>query len=468
MMKPRHPLWIRALELGRPAVAVALCVSLAAQPGPAVAEGKGPTLIRDTEIEQLMRDYLEPIAKAAALRTGSVKVVLIGERPFNAFVADGKHIFMNTGALIDAKTPNEIIGVLAHESGHIAGGHLIRLRDELKNAQILAAAAMVLGGVAAIGGSRAGVGAAGTGGMGVAAGGQEVARRAMLSYQRTEEQAADRAAVRYLEATQQSPQGLLTLFKRFNEDAMFKTASIDPYLQSHPLPQERMSNLATLVQQSPYRDKKDSPALVQRHEMARAKLYGFMERPTTVLTKYPLSDRSAPARYARAISAFKNARSQEGLSGIDDLLREQPNNAYFWELKGQMLLETGKAKESLEPLRKAVSLAPNAGLIRAMLGKALVATGNPALNDEALRELANAAQREPDSAEAYRDLATVYARKGNIGMAELSAAQSFFNSGQWSEAASQATRAMSRLPKGSPGWIKAEDIVNYRPPRPNT
>ena len=202
--------------------------------------------------------------------------------------------------------------------------------------------------------------------------------------------------------------------------------------------------------------------------MARAKLYGFMERPATVLTKYPLSDRSAPARYARAISAFKNARSQEGLSGIDELLREQPQNAYFWELKGQMLLETGKAKESVAPLRKAVSMLPSSGLIRAMLGKALVATGNPALNDEALRELANAAQREPDSAEAYRDLATVYARKGNIGMAELSAAQSFFNSGQWSEAASQATRAMSRLPKGSPGWIKAEDIINYRPPRPNT
>lgn len=446
-----------------------VALGLALAPVPAGA-GNAVSIIRDTEIEQLLRDYAAPILKAAGIRTGAVRIVLIGERSFNAFVADGRHIFINVGTLMDAKTPNEVIGVLAHESGHIAGGHLARLREALANAQILAAAGMLLGGAAVVGGVRAGdrVGNAGVGGLGAIAGSEELARRTLLSYQRSEEQAADLAAVRFLDASGQSPQGMLDTFRRFADDALFKTSGLDPYLLSHPLPQERISQLETLVEQSPRRAAKDAPALIARHELMRAKLYGFIERPETVARKYPPSDQSAPARYARAIAAHRAGRLPEALAAVDGLIRGQPRNAYFWELKGQALLESGRVKEAAEPLRKAVSLAPGSGLIRALLGRALVASENPAVTEEAVRELANAAQREPESPDAFRDLATAYARKGDIGLAELNAAQAYFNAGQWSKAATQASRAMAKLPHGSPGWLKAEDIVNYRPQRPKS
>jgi predicted Zn-dependent protease len=195
----------------------------------------------------------------------------------------------------------------------------------------------------------------------------------------------------------------------------------------------------------------------------RAKLFGFIERPATVGRRYPLRDMSAPARYARAVQGYRSGRLSEALSNIDSLLREQPNNPYFWELKGQALLESGRARESIEPLRRAVSLAPSAVPIRAMLGHALVAANDPRYLDEAIRELSNASTRDPDFAEAFQHLATAYGRKGNIGMAELASAQAFFNAGDLRNAHTQASRALQKLPKGSPGYLKAEDIFNYRP-----
>jgi predicted Zn-dependent protease len=453
----------------RRVIAVAAAASLALAHGPAAADDKKPTIIRDAEIEQLLREYTAPIFRAAGIPSGKVTVTLLGDRAYNAFVADGRRIFVNVGALMDSNTPNEIIGVLAHESGHIAGGHLARLREQLANAQIIAIAGMLLGAGAIVGAANSGnrVGNPGMGAAGVIGGSQEFARRNLLAYQRGEEQAADRAAVRFLDATKQSSEGLLATFRRFADASLFSSKSVDPYLLSHPLPQERIANLETLAAASPYRNIKDSPALQARHDLMRAKLYGFVERPDTVYRRYGQADQSAPARYARAVVAYRNGRQAEALALMDGLLAQQPNNAYFWELKGQILLESGRASESLAPLRKAVSLAPSAGLIRALLGHALVATENGAYTDEAIRELLNATEREPDAAEAYRHLATAQARKGNIAMAELNSALFFFNTGQFSEAATQASRAMAKLPQGSPGWIRAEDIVNFRPPKPD-
>jgi predicted Zn-dependent protease len=449
--------------LGR-AVAVLAAAVMAVPPLPAVAQEK-QTLIRDAEIEQLLREYTGPIFKAAGIPTGKVKVTLISDRAYNAFVADGRRIFINVGALMDAGTPNEIIGVLAHESGHIAGGHLARLHEQLANAQLLAIAGMLVGAGAIVGAANSGnrVGNPGAGAAGVITGSQELARRNLLSYQRGEEQAADRAAVRFLSATQQSVDGLLATFHRFADASLFSSKAVDPYLLSHPLPQERIANLETLAAASPYKNVKDPPTLQARHDLMRAKLYGFVERQETVMRRYPASDQSLPARYARAVVAYRNGRKAEALSLTDSLIAQQPGNAYFWEFKGQVLLESGRATESLAPLRKAVALAPNAGLIRMLLGHALVATDNPAYTDEAVRELLNAVEREPEAPEAYRDLATAQARKGNIAMAELNSALFFFNTGQFNEAATQASRAMAKLPQGSPGWIRAEDIVNYRP-----
>jgi predicted Zn-dependent protease len=463
------------LNLSRPSIAAplrglttALCVSAAAlAPLPAKAQaGPRPPIVRDAETEQLLRDYMGPIFRAAGINAKTTQIILVNERSFNAFVANGQKIFVNVGALMDSEKPNEIIGVLAHETGHIQGGHLARLRQELTTAKALSVIGMLAGAGAMVGASQSGgrIGTSSGAAMGTLAGGQELAVRHLLAYQRTEEQAADQAALRYLTATGQSPSGMLKTFRRFNDAAIFRSNGLDPYLLSHPIPSERIAQLETLAKQSPHFAKKDPPALQARHDLMRAKLFGFTERPETVGRRYPLRDVSAPARYARAVQAYKGGRLSEALATMDGLIGEQPGNAYFWELKGQALLESGRAREAIEPLRRAVSLAPGAVPIRAMLGHALVAANEPRLLDEAIRELSNASTREPEFADPFQHLATAYGRKGNIGMAELASAQAFFNGGDLKNAQTQASRAMQKLPPGSPGYLKAEDIYNYRPP----
>jgi predicted Zn-dependent protease len=454
---------------GRAVLVALACVALLAQTvGEAFAQGSQSrriSIIRDTEIEQLLRDYAGPIFRAAGITSGAPDIILINDRSFNAFVASSRRMFLNIGVLMDAETPNEVIGVIAHETGHIAGGHLARLRQELANAQILAVVG-ALAGVAAVAGastSAGRVGNSGVGAMGAITAGPEIARRSLLAYQRSEEQAADRAAVRYLDATGQSAQGMLRTFARFAESGLFASRGLDPYQLSHPLPQERIAQLEQLAKASPNFSKTDSPQLKSRHAFARAKLIGFTERLDGVSRRYPPYDVSGPARYARAIAAHRSGRQQEALAGIDSLLREQPANPHFHELRGQILLESGRATAAIEPLRRASRAAPNSGLIRAMLGRALLNGGGSL--DEAIRELSVAAQRERELSDPQRDLATAYARKGNVGMAELSAAQAAFLDGDLVTAQTQATRALQKLPAGSPGALRADDIVNYRPPR---
>lgn len=442
-------------------------VLMAVVPAAAEAQKRSVSLIRDAEIEQLLRDYAAPIFKAAGINARATRIILINDRAFNAFVADGKSIFVNIGVLLDAATPNEVIGVLAHESGHLAGGHLARLRQEIQGAQILSIAGLLAGAGAVVAGARGGgssMGNAGIGAMGALTGPQELVRRSLLAYQRSEEQAADRAAVRYLGAAGMSAKGMLTVFGRFAENSAFLSRAIDPYTISHPMPAERVAQLETLAKASPHFNKADPPALQARHDLMRAKLMGFVEREAGVARRYGMADRSMAARYARAISDYRSGRMAQALAAMDQLIAEEPRNPYFLELKGQALLEAGRAREAVPVLRQAVALAPSAGLIRLMLGHALLSTGQPAQLDEAVRELSNAALREPDSAEVHQHLSNAYAAKGNIAMAELSAAQFAFAKGDWTVAHTQASRALGKLPQGSPAALRARDIVDYVPP----
>jgi predicted Zn-dependent protease len=301
--------------------------------------------------------------------------------------------------------------------------------------------------------------------MGVLLGPQEMVARSLLAYQRVEEQAADRSAVRYLTATGQSARGLLETLKRFQSEALFKSATIDPYLQSHPLPAERISLLEGAAKAAPTWGAADSPALQARHDMARAKLVAFIGDTGEISRRYPLSDTSLPARYARAIQAYRFGRVADAQAQIDALIAAQPGNAFFYELKGQALLEAGRARESIPPLRKAVGMVPNGVPIRVMLGHALVATNDPRDADEAIRILSSAAIRDDDNAEAYQYLSMAYDRKGNTPMAQLSAAEALFQQGKFVEARTQADRAQKQFKTGTPGWLKADDILNYRPPK---
>ncbi len=429
------------------------------------ARAPGLNVIRDAEIEELLREYTRPILKAAGLGAQNIEVVIIGDRAFNAFVADGRRIFVNLGALYEANTPNQIIGVLAHETGHIAGGHLARMRDQLASAQTASIVAML----AALGGVVAGA-ASGSAGVGQALPGiimapQEMIRRSLLSYARSQEENADRSAVNFLNATGQSALGMIQTFKRFADQSMFMTRGVDPYTLSHPMPQERIAALENIARASPHYDKKDPPQLQYRHDMMRAKLVGFTDKPDAVMRRYPSSNTTMPARYARAISAYRFGSIPNAIQQIDALIAEQPNNAYFHELKGQAYLEAGRANEAIAPLRRAVSLSNGSPLIRMMLGQALVQSGNSAYADEAVAELRQGLQREPNASMGYRQLAIALGRQGDRANADLASAQASFNEGDFPTARQLAARAQKSFKNGSPGWLKADDIVSYKPPK---
>jgi len=248
------------------------------------------------------------------------------------------------------------------------------------------------------------------------------------------------------------------------DQQLFAAHGADPYLQSHPLARERLAALSQIIK-TPYWDKKDPPELQLRHDLMRAKLYGFLDRPGTVARRYPLSDQSLPARYARAISGYLHGNMRNALAQIDALIQAQPNNPYFYELKGQALFESGHAREAIAPLRRAVATAPNPLLIQVMLAQALIATNDPKAADEAIAYLQRAVSSDPDIANGYAQLAMAYGRKGDLAKADLAAAQAAFHRGDHVTARQLAARAKGRFPTGSPGWVKAQDILGYRPPR---
>jgi predicted Zn-dependent protease len=384
------------------ALVTSLALICASAPARAQAPGAGPPTLRDAEIEQLLRDYTRPILRAAGLEKQNIQVVIINDSSFNAFVADGRRIFVNYGALRDSDTPNQIIGVLAHETGHLAGGHLAKMREQMAQAQTQLIIAMLLGVGAAVAGARAGAGNAGMAAIGAP---QAAIMRTMLSYQRAQEESADKAGVKFLTATGQSAKGMSDTFKRMSEQVLFAARGADPYNMSHPMPAERVRALEDLARASPYWDKKDDPALQLRHDMMRAKISAFMERPDTVYRRYPQSNTSLPAQYARAITSYRHGDLRNAIGQIDALIRIQPNNPYFYELKGQALLEGAKPAEALAPLRRAVQLSNNAPLIEMLLGQALVASDNKAVLNEAISILKLALSREPEAAIGYTQLA---------------------------------------------------------------
>jgi predicted Zn-dependent protease len=447
--------------------ALTTAVALTLAPMSARAEPeKGPPVIRDTEAEQLLRDYTRPILRAAGLEKQNIQIVIINESAFNAFVADGRRIFVNYGAIMQSETPNQIIGVLAHETGHLAGGHLAKFRQELERAQTQMIIAMLIGAGAVVAGARSNSGGnngLANAGAAAIAGPQEMIQRSLISYQRQQEENADRAGVKFLTATGQSAKGMYDTFKRFANDSLFAAHGADPYVQSHPMPTERVAALEEIARSSPYWDKKDDAALQMRHDMVRAKISAFMERQDTVYRRYPLSNTTLPSRYAHAITTYLHGDLRSALAQIDLLLQVQPANPYFYELRGQALLEGGKPLEAIAPLRKAVQLSNNAPLIEMLLGQALVASDNKAYAEEAIAILRAAVAKETEAPLGYTQLAMAYGRKGDLADADLASAQAAYLRGDNKTARDLASRAKTRFAIGTPGWVKADDIVTAKP-----
>jgi len=431
-------------------------------------------LIRDAETESLIRIYAKPIFNAAGLGSQGIRIHIVNDRSFNAFVVDGHNMFMHAGTLMSAKSPNQVIGVIAHESGHITGGHLARLRTQMQKAKSAALMLQILGLAAMAAGAIGGVSGMGQAGMGVAYGGQDAAIRSLLAYRQDEESSADQAGMTFLTATKQSGRGMIETFE-FMQSKLVGVQGINPYLQSHPMPQQRLAQLRELVATSPYHDNVDPPELMFRHDLMKAKLFGFLDQPETVFNRYPNTDLSLPAMYARAIATYRQSGVQVALPQLDALIAAKPDWPYFYEIKGQFLFESGNPAAAVPPLRESVRLSPNEPLLRVMLGQALLGTNDRKLVDEAITNLRTALAREETSAMGYRQLAAAYARKAEaaqaggakkqyMAQAELASAEAYFYEGQLRLAKQQAKRARAGFVDGTPNWIKADDILAFQVP----
>lgn len=439
---------MRRLTLFARWLMLALVLSFAAAQ-PAAAQA----ILRDSESEALFNDLSRPLIQAAGLDPKVVRVVLINDPEINAFVATGQTVYIHSGLLTAADNANQLQGVIAHELGHVAGGHSIRVYEGVRKATAIQILSLVLGGLALAAGS-------GDAAMGAMALGQQAAEGTFLSFSRTQETSADLAGASYLSKAGISGRGSLEFFKKLqNQEYRLAQYKTDSYGQTHPLSSERIQTLQTLYQKDPAWTQRTDPKLEERFQRVRAKLIGFISEPQAVLASYPPSDQSIPAHYARAYAYHRQAFRDQALAETDALLKARPGDPYFLELKGQVLLESGKPKDALEPLRQSVAAAPDKPMIAAMLGHALIATEQESNYPEAERVLKAAVNRDNDNPFAWYQLGMVYEHKGDLARAALATAERYNLEGDPKLALVSAETAMRGIPPGTPDYLRAQDIA---------
>ncbi|MEM1364284.1 MAG: M48 family metalloprotease [Pseudomonadota bacterium] len=419
-------------------------------------------LVRDAQTETLIRSYARPILRAANLRNGAVEILLVNDRSFNAFVT-GRRMFINTGAIITSEVPNEIIGVIAHEVGHIEGGHQNRLRQRIEKAQVMSVLAGLLGAGIAVGSVAAGSADGARAGLGVAAGGRTAAIKDLLSYRRSEERAADIAALRLLNATGQSGNGLLETFRRFQSSLSLSGASRDKYKRSHPLPRARMAALEQDVANSPHFGKADSDALQLAHDLVRAKLIAYTGNSGDQ-ARFAIRFRGTlPGLYHDAIATFLNGSSRAALPKIDAAIARAPRNPYLHEMKGEILLRSSRPREAVAAFQTAVKLDKTSnGFLRSQLGHALVELGDRASLQAAVKQLQRGLADDPNNPSGFSYLARAHAGLGQNGLADLASAQAARATGDLPRAKQLAKRAQQSLTAGSGPWLRAGDILAVR------
>lgn len=433
----------------RSAWLAALSAALIWAATPVLAQAQ--SLIRDTEIEMTIREGADPILEAAGLAPDDVTIMLINDASLNAFATQGLRMGFNTGLIMEADTPNQFLGVLAHEAGHLAGGHTIR--NDLQRAGMRPfLLTMGLGVLAAL------AGAPDAGALLIGSSGYFGTLGAM-TYSRSQEAAADQAAVTYLETAGVSGQGLVDFFNEFRYQELFSEERRFPFFRSHPLSSDRIAGLRRRVLEQPHHDVVDSEEALFRHRVMQAKLYAFLNAPAYTLQRYPESDTSFEARYARAIAAYRAAHTEDALRQIDTLLEESPENAFLWELKGQVLFEAGRPAEAETAHRRSVELLPEAGLLRLNLAQAIIAEERPDRLDEAVAELHRSLAYERDNPFAYLLMSQAYGAMGDDGQARLAQAEYHFSIEEMEDAQRAAVFARARLEPGTAPYRRAVDII---------
>ena len=415
------------------------------------------SLIRDAEIEQTLREWTDPILEVAGLVPADVNLYIINDPSLNAFVAGGQRIHLHTGLIMASDNARQVKGVIAHETCHIACGHTVTRSRAASVASRPALVSIGLG-VLAIAAGAPDAGAA------LLASSQQFAALNFFIHTRAEEAMADTMAVQYLTELEQSPMGIVEFFEKFRYQEVLSEARRSPYFRSHPLSSNRVRTTRTLAEESGLADKPEDPRVVKQFDMMKAKLVGFLEPPARVFRDYPPTDLSAPARYARSISAMKVADLGTALKEIDSLIEEEPDNPYFHELKGQILFETGRPVDSIEPLIEANRLLPDNALLKISLARSLLERNEPEdiiLAEEALRD---ALISEPNNAFAWTQLAIVFEAQDNRPLAQVATAEAAYNIGNYPRAHSFAQRAILELQPNTPAFRQASDIRNATDP----
>lgn len=431
-----------------------LFAALLAFSGAAPSEAQSLNMVRDTEIEETLRLYANPVFRAARLSPESIRLHLVNSDQVNAFVSNGMRIFLYTGLLRVSESPGQVIGVIAHETGHIVGGHLARLKDEVERRMAQAILSTALGAAAGIATGDPRVTQA------VISGGVTLAERGLLRHSRTEESAADQAALQYLDRSKISSRGFAEFLGILEHRETIAGGGGDVYRRTHPLTEERIQIVRDHAARSPWADSDLPDEFHRRHARMVAKLDGFLSPPEETLARYDASDKGVAARYARAIAHYRVPNLGEALASIDGLIAEAPEDPYFHELRGQMLFENGRSAEALESYREAVRLAPHAGLIRVELGRAAIEVGTQETLKEAVRNLREVVRRSPRSARGWYWLGIAEGRSGRPAMADLALAEHALLTGDIRRAASLARRAVRKFPENSADWHRARDILN--------
>jgi predicted Zn-dependent protease len=412
----------------------------------------GPSILRDSETELLFRDATIPLIRAAKLDPNSVKVVLLNDPEINAFVATGQTVYIQSGLLQAADNVNQLQGVVAHELGHVAGGHSIRIGEGVRQATGLTIATLVLGALAIAAG-------AGEAGMGIMAAGQQAALGNFMSFTRTQEASADQAGAKYLSGAHVSGKGMLQFFNKLqNQEYRLAIYSKDSYARTHPINSERIQALQQELQRDPAWNNPVDPKLEASFERVKAKLAGFVD-PRQAIIKYPESDQSVPGHYARAYAYHMGGYPDKAIAEANALLAIDPHDPFFLELEGQILLESGKPKEAIAPLREATQRSGDMPLIAAMFGHALVATEDPKNFTEAKQVLKAAVSRDNEDPFAWYQLGVIYDREGDDSRAALATAERSNLENNPKLAFASAQMALKGIPPGTPDYLRAQDIA---------
>lgn len=430
-------------------LALTLYLLFALSTGPVMAQGL--SVIRDAELEAFMHDISAPIFEAGGQRAEDVDIVIINNQALNAFYAGGQRIFLHTGLILETDNVNQVIGVMAHENGHMTAGHVQRFDEALEPAGNISILSLILGAAAIAAGAP-------EAGMGILGGGQTIAQRNVLSFRRVQEASADQAAAEFLKKAELSGQGLIEVFEKFRYQELLSVRHLDPFVITHPLSSQRIANLSSKMRSSPFWDKPPDPEHQARYERVKAKIEGYVLPAKSTLGKYPPSDTSVKARYARVYAYNKALEWDKAMDEADSLIAEHPNDPYFREVKGQMLLENGKVEKSLPHLRKAVELAPHEPLIMTLYGQALVAKETAEHFQAAITVLDRATQLDPRNAFGWYQLAIAYTRTGQTALASLASAEYALLTRQPQKAAREASMAAKELTEGTPKWYRAQDI----------